>query len=240
MLSIKTIKNALVTDEDRNGYCFRSSTSQTLSLEELASEMANYNSSFTEADFLGMLNVQKAVAVKYLAKGYSVELPFGTIRPNATGTCAGIQDSFSLGNGDNQISFILKMSEASAGEIISQLEYRQIAPDVTGTARIYRLCTLNADASENDSLALSPRGKIRIHGRNLSFDFQDEKQGVFIENETANVRVTEFSRAGTNIIDAVLPDGLADGTYNVKIVTKPGNSYFVDISVEELTVSAAG
>ena len=99
MLNIKTIKNVLVTDESKDGFCFRSSCSQSLSQKKLASEMADWNSSFTEADYLGMLSVMENIVVKYLAKGYSVELPFGTLRANATGTCANIQDGFTLGCG---------------------------------------------------------------------------------------------------------------------------------------------
>ena len=47
MLNIKTIKNVLVTDESKDGFCFRSSCSQSLSQKELASEMADWDSSFT-------------------------------------------------------------------------------------------------------------------------------------------------------------------------------------------------
>ena len=106
MLNIKTIKNVLVTDESKDGFCFRSSCSQSLSQKELASEMADWNSSFTEADYLGMLSVMENIVVKYLAKGYSVELPFGTLRANATGTFANIQDGFTLGTGNHSLGFL--------------------------------------------------------------------------------------------------------------------------------------
>ena len=77
MLNIKTIKNSLISDESKDGFCFRSSCSQNLSQKKLAAEMADRNSSFTEADYLGMLSVMEKIVVKYLSKGYNVELPFG-------------------------------------------------------------------------------------------------------------------------------------------------------------------
>ena len=83
MLNIKTVKNLLITDESKDGFCFRSSCSQSLSQKKLASEMADWNSSFTEADYLGMLSVMETIVTKYLAKGYNVTLPFGTLRANA-------------------------------------------------------------------------------------------------------------------------------------------------------------
>ena len=106
MLNIKTVKNPLVTEESKDGFCFRSSCSQSLNLKKLAIEMADCNSSFTEADYLGMLSVMNSIVTKYLAKGYSVELPFGTLRANATGTCGNIQDGFTLGIGNNTLGIL--------------------------------------------------------------------------------------------------------------------------------------
>ena len=59
MLNIKTIKNSLISDESKDGFCFRSSCSQNLSQKKLAAEMADWNSSFTEADYPGMLSVME-------------------------------------------------------------------------------------------------------------------------------------------------------------------------------------
>ena len=42
--------------------------------KQLAKEMAAYNSSFTEADNVGILNVLNTVVIKHLSKGYSIEL----------------------------------------------------------------------------------------------------------------------------------------------------------------------
>lgn len=83
MLTIKTVRNSLVTDESKDSFCFRSLCSQTLSQKKLAAEMSDWNSSFTEADYLGMLSVMETVVVKYLEKAtawsfrsaFSVQMP---------------------------------------------------------------------------------------------------------------------------------------------------------------------
>lgn len=108
MLNIKTVKNLLITDESKDSFCFRSSCSQTLKTSQLATEMADWNSSFTEADYLGMLSVMETIVTKYLAKGYNVTLPFGTLRANATGTCSNIQDGFTLGTGNHTLALTLR------------------------------------------------------------------------------------------------------------------------------------
>lgn len=226
MLNIKTIKNTLVTDETKDGFCFRSSCSQTLNLQKLAGEMSDWNSSFTEADYLGMLSVMESIVVKYLAKGYSVELPFGVLRTNATGTCANIQDGFALGTGNHTLGFLFNANEKTAAGVRAKLEYKQIPPDSTGEAKIYRVTVLNDDASESWNLSVLAGKTLRLHGRNLSFDIADENQGVFLENESGLTRLSVYSRRGTNVIDLPVPSSLAAGSYNISIVTKPGNTYF--------------
>ncbi len=226
MLNIKTVKNVLVTDESKDGFCFRSSCSQHLSQKKLAVEMADWNSSFTEADYLGMLSVMETIVVKYLAKGYSVELPFGTLRANATGTCANIQDGFMLGNGNHTLGFLFNASDSTSASIREKLEYKQLPPDSTGEAKLYRITALNDDASESSNLSVTAGKTLRLHGRNLSFDIADENQGVFLENESGLTRLSVYSRRGTNVVDLPVPQSLSAGSYSVSIVTKPGKSYF--------------
>ena len=226
MLNIKTVKNPLVTEESKDGFCFRSSCSQSLKLKKLAVEMADWNSSFTEADYLGMLSVMNSIVTKYLAKGYSVELPFGTIRTNATGTCGNIQDGFTLGVGNNTLGFLFNANEETLANVKSKLEYRQIPPDSTGEAKLYRITVLNDDASESSNLSVTAGKILRLHGRNLSFDITDEAQGLFLENENGFTRISVYNRRGTNVVDAPVPAEIAPGSYTVSISTKPGQSYF--------------
>ncbi len=237
MLNIKTVRNPLVTDSSKDGFCFRSSCTQTLSLQKLAREMADYNSSFTEADNLGMLSVLSTVTEKYLAKGYSVELPFGTLRANATGTCANIQDGFVLGTGNHTLGFLFTANTETTRTVQSKLEYKQVVPDITSEAKLYRVTVLNDDASENPKLSASSGKVLRLHGRNLSFDISDSEQGVFLENENGITRISVYNRRGSNVVDAPVPEGLSAGTYNISIVTKPGSTYFTANIDSELTVA---
>ena len=235
MVQIKTVRNPLVSDSEKEGYCFRSKCSQTLSERDLAKEMAAYNSSFTEADNIGILNVFNTVVVKYLSKGYNIQLPFGNIKPNVSGTCNNIQDSFSLGQGNHQVNILFSLSDDAKREIDSKLEYEQLPPDSTGEPKIYRLISLTQNAKESENLDLQKGQTLRIRGRNLSFDYDDTEQGVFLENETGSTKIQVFTRAGTNVIDLPIPSELEAGEYSVSLVTKPCSMYFdnsFDISVK--------
>ena len=226
MVQIKTMKNPLLSEKDKDAFCFRSKCSQTLTEKELAKEMAAYNSSFTEADNIGILNILNTVVVKHLSKGYNIELPFGTIKPNVTGTCSNIQDSFSLGHGNHQVNVAFYLADDAKKEIDSKLEYEQLPPDTTGDPKIYRLISLTQNAKESENLDFQKGQTLRIRGRNLSFDYEDENQGVFLENETGLTKIQVFTRAGTNVIDLPIPSELAAGEYTVSVVTKPGSFYY--------------
>lgn len=239
MLNIKTFKNQFVSDEKKEGYYFRSASSQILSLQELINEMASYNSTFTEADISGMLTILNTVVVKHLVKGYCVNLPFGSLRVNAKGTCANINESFSAGNGNHQIGFIFNATNETKAEVNSKLEYIQVNPDSTGDVKIYRICSLDANAKEIMLSSLKSGSKIRIHGRNLAFDLTDETQGVFLENETSRKRITDFNRKGSNIIDFQIPSDTDKGEYSVSVVAKPGKFYSTATFPETIEVETS-
>lgn len=225
MLKIKTVKNHLSTDEKKDGFCFRSTPSENLDEKALVKEMVAYNSSFTAADILGMFSVLETVVMKNLAKGNCVQLPFGSLRANATGTCASVSESFTAGSGNHQIGFLFSATAEARQQLESNLVYEQILPDSTQEGKIYRICTLDDDAKEIPLETVSQNGKIRLHGRNLSFDSSDKDQGVFIENESGKTRVTSFDRKGSAILDFRLPSSVVAGDYSLFVVTKPGKSY---------------
>lgn len=237
MLNIKTIKNHLA-GEDKDGFCFRSTCSQTLTEQQLIAEMTAYNSTFTEADTAGIMAILKTTVFKYLAKGYAVELPFGTLRVTASGTCDGMQASFSPGMGNHAINYIITPSLSLKNHVETMLEYQQILPDPSRTTRIYRLCTLQDDASKSKDLTLAVGSLLRIHGRNLSFDFSDDKQGIFLDGEDNSTRIVKYIRTGSNIVDFLIPTGTTAGSYKVRAVTKPGISYFTADIDTAITVTA--
>ena len=46
-----------------------------------------------------------------------------------------------------------------------------------------------------------------------------------------------YTRRGTNIVDFTIPATLSAGSYNISIVTKPGNTYFTANIDSEVTVA---
>lgn len=238
MLNIKTVRNNFSSDGEKDAFCFRSSASQILDEKSLVREMLSYNSSFTEADISGMMSILETVVNKNLAKGYTVCLPFGSVRANATGTCASISGSFSAGSGNHQVGFIFAPSEETQHEVGANLQYRQLPPDSAGEGRLYRISSLDDDAREKELAPVKATDKIRLYGRNLSFDSADRAQGVFLENEAGKTRIAVFDRKGTNLIDFRIPADIGADEYSVSVVTKPGKEYCTASISKTITVES--
>lgn len=238
MLKIKTISNVLIKDEDKDKYYFKSSTCGSIGTEEIAKAMAEFNSSFTVADNIGMLKVLESVIVNKLAEGYRVDLPFGSLKVNATGTCKKIEDTFSLANKNNDISVTFAPAENAKEYIRSNLRFVQDNPDSTKACRIYAVKSKQPDLSESGSLVFSAGDMVKLQGVKFTFDYSDDAQGVFLENADSaeKVRILNYSRAGSNIVEFPVPKELKKGTYRITISTKPNKVYYHDTARETIDV----
>lgn len=232
MLEIRTHKNYLVKGENQNKYCFSSICNQNLSIEQFAEELTDYNSSFTVADYVGIFKVMKEITAKYLAKGYCIELPFCSIRPNVSGTCEGINDAFVPGTKNHTVKFTANVNKDVQDVVAKKLEYKQVSPEEKSCPYIYDIFAVKDDGKEVQANTFEKSAAVRIRGKNLMFSFADEQLGVFFENkEKSSFRVTSFIRRGTNIIDFIVPESLESGEYMLTIKTKP---YVSGISTETL------
>lgn len=228
MVEIRTMKNYLITDEDKNGYCFRSTTNQILSQNELAKEFSNYNSTITEPDALGMLNIENTIICRYLRLGYMIELPWCWIYARANGTTDNPDGMFSPGAGDHKFNIILEMKKDALERIIDDVEYKQLGADFVGDPKILRVLTLDDNAEESKSLDVAAGNAVRLRGHNLKMDLTDGEQGVFLVQGDLKTRLTKYNRLGTNIVDVIVPQATAPGAYAVRIVTKPGVSRYAE------------
>ena len=238
MVEIRTLKNYLIKDEDKDGYCFRSTTNQMLSQNDLAKEFSNYNSTITEPDALGMLSIENIIVCRYLRMGYMVELPWCWIYARANGTTDNPDGMFSPGSGNHRFNIIVEMKKDALLSIVDDVEFKQLESDFLGDPKIMQLLTLDDSANELKSHKAKAGASIRLRGHNLKVDLADAEQGVFLVTGNTLTRLTKYTRVGTNIVDAVISQTIASGTYTVKVVTKPGtNRYAEHIFPEFLTVT---
>jgi len=228
MVEIKTCKNFLVRDEEKAGYCFKSSTNQVLSTTQLAKEFSNFNASITEPDALSMLSIERTLVCRYLRLGYTIDLPWCRIYARANGTTDSPQGLFSVGTGNHRFKIIMEMKQDALTEIGPDIEHVQVASDYWSDPKILDLACVGNDAQETKVLEFDEGMTLRLKGRNLKFAADDVAQGVFLINDGVSVRCTKYARIGTNIIDAVIPAEIVSGIYKVKVVAKTGTTRYAE------------
>ena len=225
MVNIYTSVNSLNTAKSK--YCFRSTIDQTLDTEQLIQEIVRYHSSFTEADARAILSVLDDKVTQYVNMGYKVELPFGYVFLKANGTVNGINDGFLPGTANHRITANFTFKENSAESMIKGAVYRMAGSGYTILPVIKDINSLTDEGKESTELNFHAGAIVRIKGNHLSFDLTDSVQGVFLVNDSKNeIRCSKYHNIGTNIIDAYVPAGTAAGSYEIKIVTKPGSERY--------------
>lgn len=227
MIEIRTYKNYLVSDPEKDGYCFKSNPNQTLSQAQLAREFKDYNSSITEPDALSMLSILDTIVRKYVARGYSVELPFCYAYNKAAGTTESIRNSFQPGAGNNRFQTVFEVKPDAAQDMTADVDYKLLPPEIVTAPRLLEAYVLTADAQESRELNVLPGSPMRLRGNNIKANLADSEQGVFLmAQDKSQTRITNYTRNGTNVIDFSVPAGIDSGTYSIMIVNKTESGVF--------------
>lgn len=239
MLQVTTQKNTLRKNAEGNKFCFRSYITETLTTEQMIQEIMNYNSTITEPDARGVIDILGIMVKRFAARGYNVELPFGSVHTAALGSCEKLENAFQPGTGNNRISVVMEMSDDAKKEIVAQAVFRQMEPGLVSDPKITSICAVLDDSTESSELTCTAGSLIRIRGRNFSSDVNDSEQGVFLVNGTGSYRITRYLRSGTSVIDAFIPSGVPAGSYKVRVNTKPYvGTYKDDTGTDTVEITA--
>ena len=226
MIQIYSYLNSFQAGEEKDKYCFRSVADQTLNSEQLIKEIINYNSTITEADARAVLSVLSTKVNHFVNLGYKVELPFGYIYNKANGTVARINDGFVPGTGNHRISTVFRFKDDAAYEMTKNAAYKNAGSGYVSLPQITELYSIKNNGKEDEALSFAAGSLLRIMGKKISFDIEDTIQGVFlIDSEHHEVHIESYNRIGTNVVEAYIP-AVSAGSYEVKIVTKPGTDRY--------------
>ncbi|GEM_PF-944068 len=242
MLQVTTNYNYLSEARgSKEKYCFKSSVNQVLTQEQLIREIVNYNSTLTDADVKAVFSVLNTKVIDYVNKGYKVELPFLDIRLKATGTCDSKEGTFANGIGNNKLDVKVCINPEALEAMTADVAYEQKFPESPMDPKIALVYSVNPNGTKNENLEFKPSDSIRITGKNLAFQFDDQKQGVFITDGSTVSRIEKYNRLGSNILDAFIPSNLEPGEYSLYVTTKPGKERYKQADFEQkiLVQSAA-
>lgn len=226
MLNIYSYQNPLKVEEGKNKFCFRSVVDQTVDNERLIKEIVNYNSTITEADVRAVLSILNDRVKNFVNLGYKVELPFGYVFNKANGTVAKLNDGFIPGTSNHRITTVFKFKDDAAEEMTKNAYYKLAGSGYVNLPEIKNLCSVLSNGTESDSLKFAAGAMLKIRGKNLSFDADDVLQGVFLIANGNETRIASYNRIGNAIVEAYIPAESASGSYEVKVVTKPGTDRY--------------
>lgn len=232
MIEIKTVQNN--TGRGKTGFCFQSVADSEAGVDEIVNEMVDYNSTLTEADTKAALSVLDAVVKKLLQDGYKVRLPWVDLQLSARGTAEFCTSKFQDKKDDN--CFVLKAAVNRKFEksVVSNVSYRAEASGPVLSPVIFHVFPITEEAKPSSGCEARRGRCFRILGRNLAFDFADEKQGVFLvlkNDRKKSFRVGNFIRRTDRTIDGIIPSEAENGEYSVMFVKKVGNGTYLSANI---------
>ena len=226
MVQIYAYQNSLKTGEGKDKYCFRSVVDQIMDHEQLVKEIISYNSTITDADARAVLSILNDRVRHFVNLGYKVELPFGYVYNKANGTVAKLNDGFVPGKGNHRLTSVFKFKEDASIEMTQNASYKLAGIGYVQFPSIKEITSILPNGTESGNLDFSAGAILRIKGKNVSFDAEDEIQGVFlVSSDSTETRVSNYNRIGTNVIEAYVPS-VTSGNYEIKLVTKPGTERY--------------
>lgn len=236
MLTVYAAKNNLKSV--KKAYVFRSATCGTVSEEDFVKYIAESNTTVTEADTIAVMTLIKDLFRRYIEEGFAVKLPMGTFRAGASGTADSAEVRFHPArphrkgavSTDHTISLLFEPDRRYEKELVSRVDYRKMRRDIV--CRPYIRCVY--DPVKKEELSELGSGDILlIRGDYLKMDLDDQSQGVFLCSKKAGVpacRLERYVRNARRTVMAQIPAGLSDGTYYVRLSSRPRKTLYSDTS----------
>ena len=219
MLKVSLRKNS--AGKGTKKYYFRSSNSGVLTTEQLVTEMATFNTTITEADTLGVLNVMKRLVVKYVNLGFTVHTPLGYFHASASGSTDNLLDDFTPGleNVNHEIAMLYRPDSGVNADIKKGIQIERVTNKLITEPAIDEV----RNASGTSDTPIRAGDTVFIIGDYLKFNEGDEKQGVFLIQDGKETKLTYIPHNTGMKIEARIPADTAAGSYGLVVRTMPSS-----------------
>lgn len=234
MLQVSLREN--VRSNAKKNYFFRSSNNGVLTTDKLVAEMATFNTTITEADTLGVLNVMKRILVKYVNLGYVVHTPIGYFHASASGSTDEIDAQF-LPNDDtnnHEIALLYCPSTEVGKQMADGIEVERVSNRLLTTPSI----DVVKDAATGEIGRAKAGDTVSINGDYLKYLPEDTLQGVFLSKDNTETRLTYCTHNASKKIEVRIPADTAPGNYEVLVRCKPSSMLLEAAWKKNLEVTA--
>jgi len=216
MLKYSLRENLLTPAPD--DYMAQAADVRSYTLDEIIDAMMDKGTTLTRADVAATLQVYGEVVSAIIKDGSAVNTPLFNTSMSVTGVFNGANDAFDKKRHTVNLNITAGtlLREAAAKVKCEKTEGASTDPYITEVTDI-------VSGKTND--VLTKGGVVQITGSRLKFDVTDAAQGIFFVPETgapegAAVRADVIAENKPARLMAIIPAGLAAGTYYVEVRTK--------------------
>src|SRR5574344_161807 len=219
MLKVSLRKNSAGIGSKK--FYFRSSNSGVLTTEQLVTEMATFNTTITEADTLGVLNVMKRLIVKYVNLGFTVHTPLGYFHASASGSTDDMLDDFmpTVKENNHQVAVLYRPDSDVDTTVQNGIQIERVSDKLITEPFIGGI----RNAAGPVDAPIHAGDTIFIIGDYLKFNEGDEKQGVFLIQDGKETKLTYIPHNSGIKIEARIPADTAAGSYGLAVRTMPSS-----------------
>jgi hypothetical protein len=234
-LKIAVLKNHLPTCP--SPFIVRSGTSDVVDFDRFLDIMAKGRTTLSRTDILATMQLYKEELQKQLSEGKTVKTPTGSFYLCAAGSLESIDESYVPDDQTNnhEVRLHHKVERDFEQAILTDLRIvREERPDYSSPL-VERIQAAGADGTA----AIKPGSIALIKGRRLRFDSKVATQGVFfVDAAGVEARSAGYPMILPSSVMAVVPEGLAAGTYTLVLRAAVNGKDVRDSRIEGVVIVA--
>ncbi|MEQ9439762.1 MAG: DNA-binding domain-containing protein [Cyclobacteriaceae bacterium] len=189
-------------------------TKGTKTRADIVAGIVKDNAGLSESELLAAFQTEKKVICEFVEEGYSINTELFSLGPNMRGVFHNIRETYNPEKHELRLSFL---PSKVLREAVKRIVLRKVAANNTGP----KIAVVEDVVSGTNNEVITPGKSARIFGDKLSFNAQDEEQGVFFLNEKGDsIRVNEYIDQGSKRIFIGMPDTLVVGNYTLEVRAK--------------------
>lgn len=221
MLKVYTQENTFTNR--KKPYVFKSQNDITVDEDTIIRQIADANTTITEADARAVMNVLERVFWNNIRDGNVVKLFMGSFRAGAAGSAETSKEIFkpvpvnykNAPQRDHKISLLFKSDIKKEKLLCEDVKYERITNH--GICNPY-ISSISGYSNRINGV-FSPMEIATIDGKFIKIDCKDDNQGVFISGKGKTYKPNIFIKNTRTILSFQLPAEIEEGEYLVTVKT---------------------
>lgn len=229
-LDLKAYPNELTKDID-NDYIVKVNTrEQTLTADDIAADVALLSGKYNQSEVKHLMDLEAQAMARAVASGFNITTPLCQVRPVASGVV--MEDELSAPVDRDKVKVYASLS---AGAVLKEAMRQTklnlfLQPATTGPYIAGMVSAEFADAAATTRAPMEAAGMTVITGNGLKVTGTDPSVGITLTSvadpsKKFFIPPTKISPNTPKKLQFVLPAGVTEGQWMVKVTTQFSHSY---------------